>query len=517
MGQRVFFLLLALLAVQLTAWLSPALAESVAWRFRMDSPYALHRQAVAPNGTVYVQDVHGFLYALTYDGALRWTYNAGSYPSGGGGEGPVALHPDGTILVVGNPLGPEVKIHAVNPDGRQRWVFTDTGTQGVIAGPAVGPDGNIYFVTDFGGRGLVALSPSGGLLWSNPGSPTLIELGQLGEEIAFGSSEPGGPVNQLYCAFDEYGVGGGDRLFGFSLGGSQRFASATGLQGDPLGQRQGQPAAGHDGTVYVCASAAGLGWRLQAFDPRSGNRLWTHFPIGTNTLTEPDIGPDGTIYVARNGIEVHAIRPDQSERWVHSEPVIFFGPIASPANDVVLAGGRITYGAPGFVKALAADNGGLLWTIDFPSEGGLSMIPFSRPTFSPDGRRAYVSTTLPGQPAGEEYCYLYAIDVRPAEPTSVQEIGLPSAAFSLAAFPNPFAEDTRIAFRAAGSGYARVRVYDVGGRLVRSLHRGTLEAGPHALTWDGRDELGREANGGIFLVRVETAAGSESLKITRGR
>jgi hypothetical protein len=322
-------------------------AEHVAWRFQIDAPYVLHRPAIAPDGTVYVQDVRGFLYALTHEGVLLWTYNAGSYPSGGGGEGPVSLLADGTVIVVGNPLGPDVQIHAVHPDGTRRWVFTNTNTQGVIAGPAVGPDGNIYFATDLGGRGLVCLSPAGQELWSNAGSPTLEEYGQLGEEIVFGPSVPGGPVDQLYCAFDEYAVADQAYLYAFTLTGSQRFLAASGGQSDPLGQRQGQPAVGPSGAVYLCGLIGTMGWRLQSFHPGNGSRTWTYFPNGTNLLTEPDVGPDGTIFVGRNLSELHAVSPDATQRWVHVDPGILFAPIASPADDIVLMGGRITYARPG--------------------------------------------------------------------------------------------------------------------------------------------------------------------------
>ncbi len=74
---------------------------------------------------------------------------------------------DGTVYVASGST-----ITAIAPDGSIRWAFTDPGNgQGVIAGPTVGPDGNIYVVTDFGGTGAFALSPSGQVVWTNPGIP----------------------------------------------------------------------------------------------------------------------------------------------------------------------------------------------------------------------------------------------------------------------------------------------------------------------------------------------------------
>jgi flagellar hook assembly protein FlgD len=43
-------------------------------------------------------------------------------------------------------------------------------------------------------------------------------------------------------------------------------------------------------------------------------------------------------------------------------------------------------------------------------------------------------------------------------------------------------------------------VFDLGGRLVRTLHRGPLAAGPHAFEWNGRDQAGRRAAAGVYFV-----------------
>jgi hypothetical protein len=47
-----------------------------------------------------------------------------------------------------------------------------------------------------------------------------------------------------------------------------------------------------------------------------------------------------------------------------------------------------------------------------------------------------------------------------------------------------------------------VAVYDVAGRLVRSLHRGPIGAGTTALPWDGRDASGHRVAAGVYLLRI---------------
>ncbi len=42
-------------------------------------------------------------------------------------------------------------------------------------------------------------------------------------------------------------------------------------------------------------------------------------------------------------------------------------------------------------------------------------------------------------------------------------------------------------------------IYDVSGRLVRVLYEGTLDAGQHRLSWDGRDSMGHAQPSGVYL------------------
>lgn len=75
--------------------------------------------------------------------------------------------------------------------------------------------------------------------------------------------------------------------------------------------------------------------------------------------------------------------------------------------------------------------------------------------------------------------------------------------------PNPFVGDARIAYTLGQRADALVRIFDTAGRHVRTLARGVHEAGPHAVTWDGRDDAGRAMPGGVYLYEVRS--GGESL------
>ncbi len=79
--------------------------------------------------------------------------------------------------------------------------------------------------------------------------------------------------------------------------------------------------------------------------------------------------------------------------------------------------------------------------------------------------------------------------------------------------PNPFRASTTLRFDLPGTATRDVslEVFDLQGRLVRPLLREALEPGVHTATWNGRDEAGRPAAAGIYLVRLtvdgETVSG----------
>jgi len=83
--------------------------------------------------------------------------------------------------------------------------------------------------------------------------------------------------------------------------------------------------------------------------------------------------------------------------------------------------------------------------------------------------------------------------------------------------PNPFGTTTTVRFGATGSGSVEVRVYDVRGREVRTLAAGTLPAGVHERSWDGRDAGGRELAPGVYFARYVGGGVVETRKLLRLR
>lgn len=91
-------------------------------------------------------------------------------------------------------------------------------------------------------------------------------------------------------------------------------------------------------------------------------------------------------------------------------------------------------------------------------------------------------------------------------PTGVEELktrAVPSGFFALSQNrPNPFHEKTEIQYAVPAKSEVSLRIYDLTGRLVRTLVETEVEAGMHVSHWDSRDETGSVVPGGVYLYRL---------------
>ena len=78
---------------------------------------------------------------------------------------------------------------------------------------------------------------------------------------------------------------------------------------------------------------------------------------------------------------------------------------------------------------------------------------------------------------------------------------------------NPSREGAAIAFRTSTAGDVQVRVFDVAGRLVRTLENGPRPAGERRVRWDGKDDRGGIVGSGVYFFRVATPDGIESRRV----
>jgi len=69
--------------------------------------------------------------------------------------------------------------------------------------------------------------------------------------------------------------------------------------------------------------------------------------------------------------------------------------------------------------------------------------------------------------------------------------------------PNPFNPLTRISYELENAATVSLRVFDLSGRLVRTMLAPTRQdAGRHGVAWDGTDASGRHMASGLYLYRI---------------
>lgn len=370
---------------------APALGDgAVSWRIQIENPNAYHfRSAIADDGTVYTAGADELL-ALSPDGDVLWSAPAAVH------GGPIVLGSDGTIYA-----GGFSEINAFNPDGSARWSYTAENTQGLIAGPAVGPDGNIYAVFDAfpDGIGVISLGSDGQLRWDNVGDPAVHQNGGGGREIVFGQQ-------QMYVAFKAGQGTTPPALWAFDLGdGDQAFYLGSGCESVPT--------MSPGGDILVAIGACGI----TSYDQNGDFNWFAETPPGvpTDVLEFPAVAPDGTIYTAHSYWRFWALNPDGSTRW-YIDDFDTFGLMkrlaVSPDNSVVLNLGGPDFGQPGWVQAYSTQDAALLWQIDLPVDPQGNVAASSLPIFTADAQRVYFSASVAG---GDDYSFFYAIDlVEPA-------------------------------------------------------------------------------------------------------
>jgi hypothetical protein len=473
----------------------------VKWAFEADVENLWFRPALAPDGTVYVHGSEGYVYALTPDGGLKWIHKANWYA-----YVPPAAGPEGEVYV-----GSIQRVTAINPDGTERWRFTDAGAQGVGSGPAMGPDSNIYLANDLG-LGAYSLSRTGQLRWNNAGSPSITWYGGTGSETVLGPRTPTGPIEQMYVVAEPQLQTW--TLQAFSLAnGSLRFSVPIGGQHYTFGQQQTQPAVGPNGTIYIThmRAAGGVGWVLEAYSPLDGSSLWYYHGNAVSGMTPPDVGPDGIVYYSEDVARIIAFNPNtQTPNWTYQDGTVLYYPTVSPRNDLVVAGGVLTFGDVGFVKGISRSSGQLLWTVPLPGAPYPEprVFPVHHPRFTPDGSTVYVSTTILGGSSANPHSYLYAIVAGDTTTDVAASSEVPQEFRLFQNYPNPFNPATRISFAVRGSGFVSLKVYDILGREVRTLVNANLQPGSYEVTFNAA-----HLASGVYYYRLTAGTSSDTKKL----
>jgi PKD repeat protein len=83
------------------------------------------------------------------------------------------------------------------------------------------------------------------------------------------------------------------------------------------------------------------------------------------------------------------------------------------------------------------------------------------------------------------------------------------------ATPNPFRTSVTLSLHVDSPTVLRLSVYDVSGRLVRTLVNGRIDPGIRRVEWDGRDAQGATVGQGLYVIRCVEPEGQEQEMVLR--
>ena len=90
---------------------------------------------------------------------------------------------------------------------------------------------------------------------------------------------------------------------------------------------------------------------------------------------------------------------------------------------------------------------------------------------------------------------------------------LPTAISMLSNYPNPFNPMTNISLNLTRKENIVVSIYDIKGKLVKSIFKGYLRPGNHLFTWEGKNTNGNYIGSGVFFCVVKSENRSFSKKM----
>jgi hypothetical protein len=251
------------------------------------------------------------------------------------------------------------------------------------------------------------------------------------------------------------------------------------------------PAYGCGASVEISALADG-GWQ---FDHWTGSATGSDNPLtvtmsGDKSITAVfvDIAPPSVTLTSPNGGEVWNFGETQPITWLATDNVGVTAIDLAYSTD-----GGATY--PNVIGTGLANTGSYLWAV-------------------PNVNTATVRVLVTAHDAAG----LSAADDSDADFEIVSSAAavadvLLAPGEVLGVYPNPaYAGAANILFRIPQATAVDVSIYDVTGKLVKKIAAGAFSGGLRTANWDGRDESGKPASAGIYLVRLVAGSGIHQTK-----
>ena len=70
-------------------------------------------------------------------------------------------------------------------------------------------------------------------------------------------------------------------------------------------------------------------------------------------------------------------------------------------------------------------------------------------------------------------------------------------------YPNPFNPETRIDYQIFSSGYTTLTIFNIRGKNVKTIFKGTTSIGNYSIFWDGTDDFGKLLPSGHYFYQLK--------------
>jgi hypothetical protein len=187
------------------------------------------------------------------------------------------------------------------------------------------------------------------------------------------------------------------------------------------------------------------------------------------------------------------ISQDNGETWKIITPSVAYPSRASPYNTIFLAA---------YQRCFSGTIDWKMITFNLSAYSGPTLLRFH---FASDEQYGY------------EGWYIDDICVSTDITTDTGTDGTPLYPYVTrleAPYPNPFNPRTVIPFELGERGAVEIKIFDVAGRLVRTLVSGMYEKGRHAAAWNGRDNGGRPVASSVYFCRLKAGIYTATTRLT---
>lgn len=70
--------------------------------------------------------------------------------------------------------------------------------------------------------------------------------------------------------------------------------------------------------------------------------------------------------------------------------------------------------------------------------------------------------------------------------------------------PNPFSHKTQIMFSLRNAGLVKLSIFDLSGRIVKTLMNGNLKPDIYTISWQGEDKSGKRLAQGVYFLKFQS-------------